>query len=181
MTTTSLVLSYNFVNRLRKGYNCNMKYCIDCNKGLSRWGKQLCSSCSKKGNRNPMYGNYGDKHPNYKGGYVHPTLGYKILSVGTNAKKYEHRQIMEEYLGRELTSDEIVHHINGHKTDNRIENLVVLSQSRHMKLHSTENRKQSCPHGHVLSEVGVYLYKNTRKCRQCARDRSKANYWRNKS
>ena len=47
----------------------------------------------------------------------------------------EHRLIIEEYFGRKLKEDEHVHHINGDKKDNRLENLVVMSAQAHMYLH----------------------------------------------
>ena len=46
------------------------------------------------------------------------------------------RVVMEKHLGSPLSSDEVVHHINGDKLDDRIENLQVMSNSEHSTMHN---------------------------------------------
>jgi len=53
---------------------------------------------------------------------------------------YQHRAVAADMLGRPLRKDEIVHHINGKKDDNRPENLQVMTQSEHVRLHSKKTR-----------------------------------------
>ena len=48
---------------------------------------------------------------------------------------YEHRRVMEQFLGRELESWEYIHHINENTLDNRLENLRLMSSHCHQALH----------------------------------------------
>jgi hypothetical protein len=51
-------------------------------------------------------------------------------------RKPLYRILMEEKLGRELTADEEVHHVDGNHFNNALENLVVLSKSEHARIHA---------------------------------------------
>lgn len=58
--------------------------------------------------------------------------------------KYVHRVKMEEYLKRNLKTDEFIHHIDENPSNNRIENLEILTNSEHRKLHAkNQNRDKN--------------------------------------
>src|SRR5688572_26402029 len=86
------------------------------------------------------HNNSKERHFKWKGGRIRHSNGYVKLLMKDHpfcdSKGYvmEHRLVMEEFLGRYLTKDEDIHHINGIKTDNRIENLELMTKSEHGKL-----------------------------------------------
>lgn len=100
---------------------------------------------SKLGHKNPQYGKdpwnkgkklpqmHGENHPGYKGGYIN-RQGYREICV-KGESILEHRYVLQCHLGRALHSDEIVHHINHNKTDNRLENLQIVTRAEHMNMH----------------------------------------------
>ena len=61
---------------------------------------------------------------------------YKYVNIDGKTET-EHRSLLEKRLGRRLDDRfEVTHHKNGNKSDNRVENLEIMSRSEHAKLHA---------------------------------------------
>jgi len=60
---------------------------------------------------------------------------YRRIRINRTKAKDEHRLIMEQLLGRELSFHEVVHHKNGDCKCNDIDNLVLMTRSEHARHH----------------------------------------------
>jgi len=85
-----------------------------------KWRGGICFDKLRKGIYSPNH-----PHPNFSGIYV-----------------YEYVLIAEEMLGRYLKTGEIVHHKNGDETDNRPENLEIITRSEHIERHRKEMQNE---------------------------------------
>jgi len=114
--------------------------CYEC--GKERWvpfvnnspSYFICNSCNKKLNKNGRW--LGGQTIGYGYKYIKLTSDNFFFSM-TDAENYvpEHRLVMAKSLGRCLWDWEVVHHINANRMDNRLENLLLLTQSEHAQLH----------------------------------------------
>jgi hypothetical protein len=115
-----------------------IKYCKICKLPVSKKAT-ICRTCYNKELSKREQG--GAKNSMWKGGRTLHSRGYVYIKDRKHPFSdkqgyiFEHRLIMEQSLGRYLESTEIIHHINGIKNDNRIENLELMEQGQHLDKH----------------------------------------------
>jgi len=81
---------------------------------VTRKSSRLCVSCFRKSQRKNK-----------------ATTDYRF----SGKNDYKHRIIAEKTLKRTLTEDENTHHLDGNKSNNKKENLIVLRRADHTRLH----------------------------------------------
>lgn len=118
--------------------------CVDCNKLIYNYATR-CNHCNNKWEKNPRYvANYRYKD---KRGFIH----IKNPEFDGHNQRYlfEHRFVMEKYLGRKLRKKETVHHLDLNAVNNDIINLLLFSN---YKTHSTFH---SMAYKYLIDKFGV--------------------------
>ena len=113
------------------------------------WNKGVTAKDDPRLATGKRHGMYGKRTPRWNGGrFVDQGYVFIWLPKHPDASRgyvREHRVVMEKHLGRYLANSEVVHHTNGNRLDNRIENLSVMSARDHARLHHKKK-------GHTLNE-----------------------------
>lgn len=112
--------------------------------------------------------------------------GYKVIYLPehpgclSDGNVYEHRIVCENYIGRYLKQDEVVHHINHNRQDNRIENLLILcSKEAHSRLHALEKSNEVNKSDYIVElEHNIFdcIYHNVPpRCPKCGKSVTRYN------
>jgi len=118
------------------------------------------------GNRNAWKGGRGIM----KSGYIRI-----LVSQGAPSRyRLEHDIVMEKHLGRPLSSDEMVHHIDGNRQNNELSNLLLTHQAKHNVIHGHEKdltNNRTCPRcsSHWIAKRGWHKTKQRFRCKECNR------------
>jgi len=125
--------------------------CDNCGKEFVRKVQsKLFTFCSQDCSRAYMT---MENSPFFKNGRRIDSNGYVIILVGPKKIEYEHRVVMENHINRKLEGNEIVHHKNGNRTDNRIENLAIMEKVEHDRHHTIERHKTEPRFGDIGKDV----------------------------
>ena len=132
---------------------------------MARRSKVLASTLEREWHKD--HGSNGENNHNFTGGKYVDDKGYVRVLRPRHPNNiagyvYEHRLLMEEFLGRQLKSWETVHHINEIKEDNRVENIYLCTSGEHTIIHS-EGRHITWKHKDKLRSVATQRAGKLRK------------------
>lgn len=121
----------------RQKMSNSLKGRITWNKGLTKETDKRLEQVSEK-YRGKNNGNWkGGIRKNEKGYievWINKTDPFFIMRRKNTYNILQHRLVMAQHLDRCLKTWEFVHHINNIKNDNRLDNLIILTKSQHIKL-----------------------------------------------
>jgi len=113
-------------------------------KGKSTWNKGTKGIMKANSTSFRTGHNFGINNYKWKGGYWITNTGYKIIQnlKDTQGEKIlEHRFVAEKVLARKLLPEETIHHINGNRLDNNLDNLYLfVNTGEHSKFHHLKNK-----------------------------------------
>jgi len=132
------IKKYKITIRKSLGMTLKSYYCKNCNKKIcfhtALYGSGKCKPCAMREAMKRIHPLKYHNQDNY--------ILVRVYDYPTGQKYVmEHRLVMEKHIGRYLTKKEIVHHINGIKDDNRIENLALTNSKNHER-HTLEKLLQ---------------------------------------
>ena len=110
-------------------------------------------------------------------GKVRELNGYRVLYIPDHPRAmenenwkgwiYEHVYLGEQIVNRTLRDNEVVDHLDGNRSNNRIENLLVLERSQHTKLHEWLDRGAPYGENQGMNGVNSVNSKADRFCKVC--------------
>jgi len=140
-----------FIHGHNRRKEVELKKCLYCGKEIPRSifpsgkredrktysKKKFCSpKCASDYRSGPRASNWSGGKRIDKNGYIYILVGKEHHLSDPYGYALEHRVIAEEVIGRKLRKDEVVHHADGDRHNNKPENLIVMSKSNHRALHN---------------------------------------------
>lgn len=107
----------------------------------SAQGRRLSETAKEK-----LRSRIGELNGRWRGGVTLSGTGYYGFTAspanGNNAGRFVHQVVAEQEIGRPLMKGECVHHVDGNKMNNSPENLQVMAESKHARLHAQERARK---------------------------------------